>query len=458
MRDQPAKASGVASEAAKGGHWALFILAVVYTFNYLDRSILNTVGEAVRVDLKLTDMQLGLLGGLAFSLVNGLAGVPIAWCAERVNRVKLVAVALGFWSLMTAACGMAQNFWQLFGFRTLVGIGEAGGPSPSQSLISDYYPARQRAKALSLYYIGVPVGILFGAFFCGWLVEQVGWRWAFVVIGMPGLLLSLLMVLTLKEPPRGQFDPPAEVAVRPTVLELVRRLFSRPSYCNLLFAVMLLNFAALALLQFLHPYFVRTYTLGYAEAAGVFGLIKGVSALLGTLIGGYVSGTLSQRDDRSYAWVPAAGMALAAPLYLIAFQQTHWLPCALLILVASTGHHTYYAPFYAVVHSMSGPRMRAMATAVSALLINGVAIAAGPAIVGLMSDRFASSAFAGSGSYREVCIKAPVEQLASACQAASAQGLKLALMLTSLLFVWACVHYLLAARTLRRDLAVTSGT
>lgn len=448
--------STTAAPATSNRNWVLFILALTYLFNYVDRSILNIAGEAVRIDLKLTDTQLGLVGGLAYSLINGMAAIPIAWWADRTNRVKLVAGALAIWSLVTAACGAATNFWQMFVGRTLVGFAEAAGPSASQSVISDYFPASQRARAMSLYYLGVPVGILLGAFVIGLMVEHFGWRMAFVLVGLPGVLLAALMYFTVKEPPRGQFDTSATKSIdQPSLWATMKLLFSRATYRHLLLAVVLLNFAALAFMQFLHPFLVRRFDMGYADAAAVFGLVKGVAAIIGGLIGGFASSYLAQRDERFYAWVPGIGVLLAGPLYILALMQGSWQISAVLLFLASIGHSTYYGPFFATVHSICGARMRTMATAISAAIINGIGITAGPVFAGLLSDFFTNRAF-GEGSYKLDCVKQQVAELASSCQAASASGLQTGLTITALVFVWAALHYFLGSNTFRRDVPRSS--
>ena len=191
----------VFSPAAR--QYALSVLVVVYTFNFIDRQILSILLQPIKDELGLSDTALGLLTGFAFALFYATLGIPIARYADRGNRRNLIALALAIWSGMTALSGLAQNFWQLLAARIGVGVGEAGCSPPAHSMISDYFPAERRATALGIYSLGIPVGILFGFLAGGWLNEFFGWRVAFFVVGIPGLLLAVLVRFSLREPPRG---------------------------------------------------------------------------------------------------------------------------------------------------------------------------------------------------------------------------------------------------------------
>ncbi len=183
-----------------------FLLAA-YTLNFIDRTILATIGQAIKVDLKITDTQLGLLGGLAFAILYTLLGVPIARLAERWNRVSIISISIVVWSGFTAACGLAANFASLLALRVGVGIGEAGCSPPSHSLISDYFEPKRRASALSVYAFGIPLGAMIGAIAGGWLAQHLGWRAAFMIVGAPGVILAVLVKLIVREPPRAIQSP-----------------------------------------------------------------------------------------------------------------------------------------------------------------------------------------------------------------------------------------------------------
>ena len=186
--------------------YALVVLTLVYTFNFIDRQLLSILQESIKVDLSLSDSQLGLLTGFAFAMFYVTAGIPIARFADRSNRRNIVAVSVGLWSAMTAVSGLVQNYGQLLAARIGVGVGEAGGSPPSHSIVSDIFPPEKRASALAFYSTGVNLGILFGFLFGGWLNEFFGWRVAFMVVGIPGVLLAILVRTTVREPIRGLME------------------------------------------------------------------------------------------------------------------------------------------------------------------------------------------------------------------------------------------------------------
>jgi len=198
--------SAVKSRAHAGSHFALALLVVVYTFNFIDRQILSILIEPIKLELGLNDTQMGLLTGFAFALFYATLGIPIARYADRANRRNLIAAALGVWSIMTAVSGLAGNFWHLLIARIGVGVGEAGCSPPAHSIIADYFPAEKRATALGIYSLGIPVGIMFGLFAGGWINEYFGWRIAFFVVGIPGLVLAVIVRFTMREPERGMAE------------------------------------------------------------------------------------------------------------------------------------------------------------------------------------------------------------------------------------------------------------
>lgn len=438
--------------------WVLWVLLIVYILNFVDRTILNTLGQAIKQDLLLTDLQLGLLTGLTFALLYTVMGIPIARIAERRSRVMIISLSVAVWSLMTALCGVAANYVQLLLCRVGVGIGEAGCTPPAQSLISDYFPAEQRASALSIYSLGIPLGGLIGAVAGGWIAEEFHWRTAFLVIGLPGVAIAVLTALTVKEPPRGH----SEVGGKPfsgpipTLSDVIRKLWRKPTFLHLCAGITLVSFVGYGNGGFTHPYFVRRFQLGYAEAAIIFGLIGGLSAAVGTLVGGFVTDRLARRDKRWYVWTPAIGLSLAAVISLIAFTRDDWITTAVLLTLPGIFSYTYLAPTFALTHNMVEPRMRATATAVLFFVLNLIALGFGPVFVGFLSDLFTSQAFT-SGDFVALCPGgvAPAnaaEGLATACREASAAGLQNAILSTLLILFWGALHYLLAAQTLERDL------
>lgn len=426
--------------------WTLVLLSLVGTFNYIDRSILNTLGQMVKTDLALSDLELGLLGGAAFALFNGLVSIPVARLADRHNRVRIVGIALAFWSAMTALCGAAQNFLQLCLARIAVGIGEAGGGPPSIALLSDHFPPHRRATAISLYALGIPLGILFGATASGWLAEQYGWRLAFVIVGLPGVVLALLVLLTVREPREaGSLHDDANPSGLRAVL---RHLLRWRSFRHMLLGAGLANFGITGLTQFLHPFFVRSYEVGYSEAATLFGLVAGVSSGLGFAFGGVIADHFGGRNGRAYAFVPALGLLMAAPIYVAALSAPYGWPAIALLIVGGTFVSVYFGPTLAITQNLADPGMRATATALFAVTINLVGGALGGLFVGLLSDAFA-------GAAAPAC--AGAASAAADCLAASATGLRHALLVHSGVFIWAAVHFHIAGRTLAADLRASAA-
>ncbi|MBO9558035.1 MAG: MFS transporter, partial [Caulobacter sp.] len=315
--DRPGGATPLYSNGYKAA--VLGLLLATYTFNFIDRTIIATIGQAIKVDLKLTDTQLGLLGGLYFALLYTLLGIPIARMAERWNRVTIISLSLVIWSGFTALCGSAASFTQLALYRFGVGVGEAGCSPPSHSLISDYYEPKKRASALSIYSFGIPLGTMFGAVAGGWLAQEFSWRVAFVIVGLPGILLAVLVKLIVKEPPRGHServerpleaeDVVAEPAKPPFSLvnefkelgAVLGVLFGKWPVLHMMLGVTIASFGSYGSGAFVPPYFVRTFGLGLAQVGLIVGLIGGFSAGVGTLVGGFLTDWTGKRSAKWYA-------------------------------------------------------------------------------------------------------------------------------------------------------------
>src|SRR3954471_17717086 len=221
--------AGSRSEAGTGSR-VLLILLLAYIFNFIDRQIIGVLALPIKAELGLSDKQLGLMGGLAFALFYSGLAIPIAWLADRRSRVRIIAWSVGLWCLFTAACGFAQNFWQLFLARMGVGIGEAGGVAPSYALVSDFYPKEKRGRALAFFSLGIPIGSALGIFFRGWIASHLDWRSAFLIVGLAGLPAALLVRLFVPEPVRGGFDSAdgAASAPAPPFLDVVTVLAATP--------------------------------------------------------------------------------------------------------------------------------------------------------------------------------------------------------------------------------------
>lgn len=427
---------------------ALGLLLAVSTVAFIDRTILNTTGQAIKTDLKLSDFQLGLLGGAAFALLYGLLGIPVARLAERYNRVRIIVIAMTAWSAMTALCGVAGGFTGLLLARIGVGVGEAGAGPPSQSLIADYFPPDRRASAFGVLGLATPIGIILGAIGGALIAEHFGWRAAFLLVGLPGLLLAAIVWFALPEPPRGLSDGRLASAEAPPFGAVLRRLAGSRAFRNLVSAGTVVSFVGASGMTFAHPFFVRSFPVGYTEAALAFALINSVSLAGGYLLGGMLTDRLGRRDVRWYGWVPAVCMVLTAVTYMIGFSQHTWLWTIVLLVPPGLFAGVYFGPTYAITHNLVEPRMRASATAILTITISMIGMTLGPMVTGWLSDIFAARAFAGD--YAAACGDAST---LPACVAASAAGLRTALVTVCSLFVIAAFNFLRTAASLPRELA-----
>ena len=456
----------------------LWLLVLAYTFNFIDRTIISTIGQAIKVDLKLTDTQLGLLGGLAFALLYTTLGIPIARLAERHSRVNIITIAIVVWSAFTALCGMAANFLQLLLFRVGVGVGEAGLSPPAHSLISDYFEPKKRASALSIYSFGIPLGTMFGAVAGGWIAQNLDWRMAFMLVGLPGIIVAILLKVFVKEPPRGYSDrlaaqqaadtpvlegdetaPPVH-AKPPSILAVAKRIFGRWGFFHMVAGITLASFAGYGTGQYSAPYFIRMFGLDLATVGLIFGVIGGVAAGIGTLLGGFLTDWAARKSGRWYALVPAIGLLIACPLYILVYTRDDWKLAAGLLLIPGIFHYTYLGPTFGVIQNAVSLRMRATATALLFFVLNLIALGFGPPFCGWVIDMLSQAHFATKelGSFFALCPGGVGKEGAgamidAACKAAVAQGTRDGIVWNLLIYGWAGLHYLLAAITLPRDMA-----
>jgi len=448
MTDTTAPFQGQGSKSYRA--YVLGALLVIYTFNFVDRILIAIVQEAIKEDLNVSNFEMGILGGPAFAILYTLCGIPIARYAERHHRINIVAIGAAVWSAMTALCGFAANYTQLLLARIGVGIGEAACIPPSHSVISDYFPADRRASALSIYALGIPIGASLAAIGGGWLTQNFDWRAAFWLLGAPGLLAAVVLKLTVKEPPRTGIT----TTKAPSFSEALKTLGGKPAYWHAAFGGALMSFVGYGSSQFLVSYMVRSYDLAptlpeeIAIASYTFGLIAGVATGLGTFLGGFLADRMAPKHPRVLAWLPALGMVIAIPLYILSFIQTEFMWAFAFLMVAPIFHYMYLGPMYGVVHSVAQPLQRATAVAIVLLVVNLIGYGLGPPFVGFANDFFASQILAESGLTMAQCGEAAN---AAACAAAEATGLKYALGCTILVLAWAAVHVLLVGRTIVKD-------
>lgn len=409
--------------------YVLALLVAVGVVGWVDRNVFAVLLESIKLDLGLSDTELGLLGGAAFGVFYAAVGLPVAWLADRGNRSLLLAAALGLFSLMTAACGLASGFASLFLARMGVGIGEAGGSPPSQSLVSDYFPPERRAFALGILYLYIPLGFLVGFALGGSLGEALGWRLAFIAIGLPGVLLAIVVRLTLAEPPRGFSEGMAAPPSRAAFLATLRWFLSRPSLRHLPLAGAAHGLGAFAAAVWLPSYFVRMFGVGPAEAGVWMAIAYGCGGGIGVLSGGYLADRIvrSRGDARWYAWGSAAAVAASVPCALLLYLTDRPAVAVAALLAAMTFGHMFIGPVTAMMQSLAGIERRATAAAVYLLLVNLVSMGLGPVSVGVVSDALGPRL--------------------------GADALRFALLfIVTGTWLWAAAHLLRVGKTLRDDL------
>ena len=397
--------------------YAMGFLFVTYMFNFVDRQILVILAEAIKTDLGLADWQIGVLAGLAFALFFSIMGIPIARLADRYSRTMIIAASLAIWSLFTVFCSQARSFTQLALFRVGVGVGEAGCNPAAHSLITDYVPRSKRARALAIYSMANPIGILLGMALGGLIAQKWGWRAAFVVAGAPGLVLALIAVLTLREtraklPPNADTDGTGDGGFGGTM----RQLLPKPSYWLITFAFAGVLFVAAPFQAFAAPFFLRNHTAGVAQLAAAaseqfglslapigflglaLGLASGLGGALGVLVGGMAADRLGRGDARGYLVGPALACLMAGPASAAAFMVADTRAALLLWGIAYFMLQLPTAPVFAAVQTIAPPGGRATSAAIHIFTINLFGIALGPLATGVLSDLFNTGAGLGPAS------------------------------------------------------------
>ena len=365
----------------------LWTLLVVYIFNFIDRQIVAILAEPISRDLGLSDSQLGLLTGLAFALFYATLGVPIARLADngRTNRSRLIAVCIAVWSAMTALCGVAQNFWQLLLARIGVGIGEAGCTPTAHALIADSLPPEKRAGGIAFFGLGIPIGGLLGTLIGGGMAQMLGWREAFFVVGLPGLLLAVFVWFFLKDPRLGKVAP-VDAPPRLSMWASLKLLAASPAYCLVLSGASLVAFLSYGKGVWVLVYFQRTHKLSVGQTALYVGVILGIAGIVGTWLGGWAADKYGAKDRRHMLTLPAWGMALAAPLLFAGYWSDDWRVAIALLVLPTVANAAYYGPAYGAAQVLARPDTRAMAAAWMVFAQNLIGLGLGPLLFGALSD------------------------------------------------------------------------
>lgn len=384
MADQASIPSAPATPA-RSVNYVVGLLFVVYLLNYLDRQIVNILAEPIKQELGLADWQLGLMTGLAFAVFYTFLGIPLARYADRprTNRARLIAACLAVWSGMTALCGLATNFLQLLLARIGVGVGEAGCSPAAHSLISELVPKERRATAMGVYSLGIPLGKLVGMVIGGVVAQTLGWRMAFIAVGLPGLALAALTWFTLPAPVRaGAADPPAQGSLRAAFSDLARvRTFWWISLGGAFMA-----FVSYGQTAFMGSFFIRVHGLSVGEAGVLLGVALGLAGALGTWFGGRAADRAGGRDPRAHVLIPAAAAAVGGVVFGAAVLLPGAMPALALLSVAGALNAVWYGPIFATVQGLVPPDQRATAAAVHLFVVNLVGLGLGPLAFGAISD------------------------------------------------------------------------
>ena len=469
--------------------YVLIALIVVYTFNFIDRTLIGVLGEPIRETFGLSDTQIGLLSGLAFATLYTLLGIPFAMLAERKSRTWIISVAMAAWSAMTVACGMAQTTLQFALARVGVGIGEAGCSPPSHSLISDYFPPEKRSSALGIFALGIPIGSMLAAVGGAWIADQEGlnWRDAFIWMGLPGVIGAVLFKMTVKEPPRGYSDPGGAAAAAQRQMPSPFKVFGivgrNWSFWHVSMGGAIASFVGYGVGQFIAPYWIRVHGLSLFDAALLYGGLLGIAAGIGTIGSGIVADKVRARHPNSDSWLPALCLSLCVPFAIFGYNTIGfsegataiWLAIPALA-VAAILRYTYLAPMFSVTQKLVEPRMRATAAALMLFVVNLIGYGAGPPAIGAISDSFTKRTLisldapvtASECGQIESALKATRdgtekaisgEALATAtetnvnfCAPARKAGVRWGISIGLLFLFWAAFHFLMLGRTMKNDL------
>jgi len=402
---------------------------VVYVFNFIDRQILAILAPSIREDLGLSDTQIGALSGVAFGIFYATLGIPIARLADRYSRVNIISICLGIWSLMTALSGFAQNFLHLLIARIGVGIGEAGGSPPSHSLIADYFAPEKRATALGIYALGVSIGILLGNLAGGWINEFFGWRNAFFVAGVPGIILAVILKLTVSEPPRGYSEKRPSTIHHVPFIDVIRTMWGFKTFRFIALGSGTQSFVGYGLIAWMPSFLMRTHDMSTGEVGTALGLIIGLFGGAGTLLSGFIGDKLGVRDVRWYMLLPAWALLISVPVSAaMFFVDALWLVLVIYMLPTFLSNLSI-GPTLAMTQTMAPLSMRAGASALLLFITSIIGLVFGPTTVGVLSD-----------------------VLQASWQMNDVGSLRWSLLLCNLVYLASFYYYFRASRTLKGDL------
>lgn len=410
--------------------YTLFMLVVIYTSSFIDRSIINILVEPIKHEFGASDAEMGLLTGFYFALFYATLGMPVAKWADRSNRRNIITLAVTIWSATTALCGYAQNFAQLAAARIGVGIGEAGSSPPSHSMIADMYKREERVSAMAIYSLGIHIGIMLGFFIGGWIAETYGWRAAFLVVGFPGLVIAVIFRFTVPEPARGQLKEGASSSTKAAELTGLRETFVHlwrtPSLRHVVIGSTLVSFIGYGGVAFGAAFLMRSHGLGIAEVGTILAPLGGLMGIIGALSAGKIADKLALKDARWTAWVVAVAKTAAIPLALVFYLTDNLILAFIAYAPMVALSASYQGSTFSMVQTLTPLKVRTQASAILLFIINFIGLGGGPLTVGYLSDVL-------NPEY-------------------GADSLRYALLAVSMLGLWGAYHYYQAGRHYRDDL------
>lgn len=438
--------------------FVLMSLTLVYTFNFVDRILISVVSVPIINEFQLSQFQFGLLSGIGFALFYTLLGIPIANLSERVSRKLIIGICVILWSLATVLCGFTTGFVTLLLARMLVGVGEAGCTPPANSMISDYYAPAARPTALGIYAMGVTAGGVLAQVFGGIILDFFTWREAFIFVGAPGILLGIIFLLTVKEPPRGYSDPAGSVKVeRASFRDAIREIFSKRTFWIMSAGATVASFAGYALvgLQPQHVVFTHGYTP--AQTALMFMAAVGLAGTLGAFLGGFLTEKASHRSATAATWVPGIAFLICAPLYASAFLVPGSTLMLVFLMVASVLQYFYLGAQYNIAQAVVSLRVRATSVAILLFIVNLIGYGVGPPALGIVADIMSANWIDSAGLAGQITASCSLTDpdlgadLINACRDARAYGVKWACVVATCLFALAGLFFLASGRTFLRD-------
>ncbi|MFN7054527.1 spinster family MFS transporter [Hyphomonas sp.] len=439
--------------------YVLLTLTLVYTLNFVDRILISVVGGPIIEEFQLTNFQFGILSGIGFALFYTLLGIPIASFSERYNRVRIIGICVILWSIATVLCGYSVGFLTLLLARLAVGVGEAGCTPPANSIITDYYKPLSRPTALGIYAMGITIGGVLAQVFGGWIVQNFTWREAFIYVGAPGVLVGILVLMTIKEPPRGYTEPPgAKIVDKLPFRDAVKEIFSKRTFWMMSAGATLAAFAGYSLVGF-QPLYIQ-YVFGYTagETAIRFMAILGLMGTLGAFLGGFLTEKATRFSPSAGAWVPGLALLACFPIYAAGFLVDAGVAVMFgLFLIANLFQYFYLSAQYNIATAVVSVRARATSVAILLFIANLIGYGAGPPVIGSIADFLTTQAI-NSSAYADiltnrcsVSVASAGEELAAACRELKGIGIRQACALATAMFGVAGVCFLICARTFVKD-------